>query len=293
MKKILNGIKNHKILVTIITVFVFAAPLVVVHVLFKSSAIHSWFVATWSAGDLLGYIAGFASLLGTVFLGLITVYLTDQANETSERLGKENINLQKIMAQKLMPILRLEFAHIFKSTVINHTPSHFPQKAEFMRTCTCSGNMSSSVCHKIYVNIDVGTENRDPVYVKQINFRLVNISDTIIRHISLDHIQIVGYENRAEPVLCQNEATGDGIPTLITTDESVDVMLIAYTNSEERASVWDDSSGGLALTLYVTNTSISGIQFHEYINVHATDGNYVKISYGERTAVAGDQENTQ
>lgn len=293
MKKILNWIKNHKILVTIGTVLAFIVPLIVVHILFKSSAIHSWFVATWSAGDLLGYIAGFVSLLGTVFLGLITVYLTDQANKTNERLGKENINLQKIMAQKLMPILRLEFAHIFKSTTVKHAPSHFPQKAEFLRTCTYSGNMSSSVCHKIYVNIDVGTENDDPVYVKQINFRLVNISDTIIRHISLDQIQIVGYENRTEPVLCQNEAAGDGIPTLITTDESVDVMLIVYTNSEEWVSVWDASTGGLALTLYVTNTSISGIQFHEYINVHATDDNYVKISYGERTAGAGNQENTQ
>ena len=293
MKKILNWIKNHKIFVTIITVLVFIVPLIVVHILFKSSAPHSWFVATWSAGDLLGYIAGFVSLLGTVFLGLITVHLTDQANETNERLGKENINLQKIMAQKLMPILRLEFAHIFKSTLVKHTPSHLPPKAEFMRTCTCSGNMPSSVCHKIYVNIDVSAENNDPIYVKQINFRLVNISDTIIRHISLDHIQIVGYENRTEPVLCQNEAIGDGIPTLITTDESVDVMLIVCTNSEEWVSVWDDSSGGLALTLYVTNTSISGIQFHEYINVHATDYNYVKISYGERTAGTDNQENTQ
>ena len=293
MKKILNWIKNHKTLVTIITVLIFAVPLIVVHILFKSTATHGWLVATWSAGDLLGYIAGFVSLLGTVFLGLITVHLTDQANETNERLGKENINLQKIMAQKLMPILRLEFAHIFKSTIVKHTPPHFPQKAEFMRTCTYSGNMSSSGCHKIYVNIDVGTENNDPIYVKQINFRLVNISDTIIRHISLDHIQIVGYENRTEPVLCQNEAIGDGIPTLITTDESVDLMLIVYTSSEEWASVWDDSSGGLALTLYVTNTSISGIQFHEYINVHATDNNYVKISYGERTAGDGNQENTQ
>ena len=41
MKKILNWIKNHKIIVPIITVLVFAAPLVVVHVLFKSSAISS------------------------------------------------------------------------------------------------------------------------------------------------------------------------------------------------------------------------------------------------------------
>ena len=293
MKKLLEWIRNHIFLTLVICVLVFAVPIIVVHILFKSTATHSWFVATWSAGDLLAYIAGFASLLGTVFLGLITVYLTDQANKTNERLGKENINLQKIMAQKLMPILRLEFAHIFKSTIVKSIPKLFPQKTEFLRTITQSDSAYSSVCHKVYVNIDIDTDNKDSVYVKQINFRLVNISDTIIRHISLDHIQIVGYENRTEPILCKNEAAGDGIPALITTDESVDVMLILYTKSEEWVSVWDDPLGGLALTLYVTNTSISGIQFHEYINVHATDDNYVKISYGERTAGAGNQENTQ
>jgi len=284
MKKILAWIKKHKLLTFVFCVLVFIFPLLVVHALFKTEASNSWFVATWGAGELLAYIAGFETLFGTIFLGLLTVNLTDQANEINERLGKENINLQRIMAQKLMPILRMEFAHVFKSTIVKSVPKLFPQKTEFLRTTTYSDSAYSSVSHKVYVNIDVGTENKDHVYVKQINFRLVNISDTIIRHISLDHIQIIGYENKTQPILCKNEATGDGIPTLITTDESVDVMLILYTKSEEWASVWDNPLGGLALTLYVTNTSISGIQFHEYINVHATDNNHVKFTYGERIA---------
>ena len=41
--------------------------------------------------------------------------------------------------------------------------------------------------------------------------------------------------------------------------------------------------GGLALTLYATNTSINGIQFQEYINIRISDNNYVKASYGENT----------
>lgn len=287
MKKILNWINNHKILVTIITVLVFIVPLIVVHILFKSTAIHSWFVATWSAGDLLGYIAGFASLLGTVFLGLITVYFADQANEINERLGKENNDMQKIMAQKLLPILRLEAARTYHSTIVKTKPTNFPKSTEFLRVIAHNENEPYIVHQKVYVNIDVDTGDDTPLYVKQASFKLVNISDTIIRHIGIDHIEISGYKEKTEPVLCKNRTADDGISALITTNESVDVAVIVYTKNEELVSLWDNALGGLALTLYVTNTSINGIQFQEYIDIRVSDNNYVKIGYGEKTANNG------
>ena len=100
MKKILNWIKTHKILVAIITILVFALPLVVVHFLFKWHSGIPWLEAEWLAGDVLGYIAGFEALLGTVVLGFVTVYQSDKANEENERLNKENNFLQKISIQK-------------------------------------------------------------------------------------------------------------------------------------------------------------------------------------------------
>ena len=287
MKKILNWINNHKILVTIITVLVFIVPLIVVHILFKSTAIHSWFVATWSAGDLLGYIAGFASLLGTVFLGLITVYFADQANEINERLGKENNDMQKIMAQKMLPVLRLESARTYNSAIVKTKPTNFPKSTEFLRVIAHNENEPNIVHQKVYVNIDVDTGDDTPLYVKQVNFKLVNISDTIFRHISLDHIEISGFKGKTEPVLCKNQATGDGISALITTNEGVDVAVIVYTKNGELVDLWDNILGGLAFTLYVTNTSINGIQFQEYIDIRVADNNYVKISYGEKTANNG------
>ena len=287
MKKILNWINNHKILVTIITVLVFIVPLIVVHILFKSTAIHSWFVATWSAGDLLGYIAGFASLLGTVFLGLITVYFADQANEINERLGKENNNMQKIMAQKMLPVLRLESAHTYNSAIVKTKPTNFPKSTEFLRVIAHNENEPNIVHQKVYVNIDVDTGDDTPLYVKQVSFKLVNISDTIFRHISLDHIEISGFKGKTEPVLCKNQATGDGISALITTNEGVDVAVIVYTKNGELVDLWDNILGGLAFTLYVTNTSINGIQFQEYIDIRVANNNYVKISYGEKTANNG------
>lgn len=287
MKKILNWINNHKILVTIITVLVFIVPLIVVHILFKSTAIHSWFVATWSAGDLLGYIAGFASLLGTVFLGLITVYFADQANEINERLGKENNDMQKIMAQKMLPVLRLESARTYNSAIVKTKPTNFPKSTEFLRVIAHNENEPNIVHQKVYVNIDVDTGDDTPLYVKQVSFKLVNISDTIFRHISLDHIEISGFKGKTEPVLCKNQTTGDGISALITTNEGVDVAVIVYTKNGELVDLWDNILGGLAFTLYITNTSINGIQFQEYIDIRVADNNYVKISYGEKTANNG------
>ena len=70
MKKLLDWIKSHRILVAFLVVLVFALPLVVVHLLFKWRSGMHWLEAEWTAGDVLGYIAGFEALLGTIILGL-------------------------------------------------------------------------------------------------------------------------------------------------------------------------------------------------------------------------------
>ncbi len=284
MKNILEWIKEHKLLTVGLCVLVFMLPLLVVHVLFQSEAPNSWFIATWSAGELLAYIAGFETLLGTVFLGLITVHLTNQANEINERLGKENSDMQKIMAQKMLPILRLESVRTYHSGVVKTKPINFPKTAEFLRVIAHNENEPNIVQQKVYVNIDIDTDVDTPFYVKQVSFKLANLSDTIIRHISIDHIEISGYKGKTEPVLCKNRTTGDGISALITTNESVDVAVIVYTKNGGLVDLWDDILGGLTFTLYVTNTSINGIQFQEYIDIRVADNNYVKISYGEKTA---------
>ena len=86
MRKILEWIKKRKLLTFGLCVLTFSLPLIVVHMLFKTPAINNWFTATWSAGELLAYVAGFETLLGTVVLGAITVYQSDKANEANERL---------------------------------------------------------------------------------------------------------------------------------------------------------------------------------------------------------------
>lgn len=89
----------HRLAALLICIFVFAFPLLIVHILFRAYSSIPWFEAKWSAGDVLAYIAGFEALLGTVILGLITVIQSEKANEVNERLARENNHLQKISIQ--------------------------------------------------------------------------------------------------------------------------------------------------------------------------------------------------
>ncbi len=105
MKVIFDWIKKHKLLTAVITICTFLIPILIVHILFSVEAPSSLVAAKWEPGELLTYIAGFESLLGTIALGAVTVYQSNMANEINERLARENNYLQKIGIQPLLPIL--------------------------------------------------------------------------------------------------------------------------------------------------------------------------------------------
>lgn len=99
---LLDWIKNHKWMTILICALLFVAPLVTVHILFKIPAWSDCLVAVWSAVELLANIVGFEALIGTVFLGVVTVYQTERANDVTERLSNENNYLQKISVQQML-----------------------------------------------------------------------------------------------------------------------------------------------------------------------------------------------
>lgn len=70
LNKIVNWIKNHKTTTLLVCISIFFLPLVIVHILFKWNSEIRWLSAEWSAGDVLGYIAGFEAFVGTVALGI-------------------------------------------------------------------------------------------------------------------------------------------------------------------------------------------------------------------------------
>lgn len=79
-------IKKHKMKTILVIIGMFLVPLIVVHLLFKWDTGYDFISAEWSAGDLIGYIAGFEAFAGTVILGTIAVWQTYKANQTNDNL---------------------------------------------------------------------------------------------------------------------------------------------------------------------------------------------------------------
>lgn len=97
MKNTYDWIAKHKILIIVIMVIAFFLPLIVVNLLFKWKSGIPFIEAEWSAGELLTYISGAETLLGTLFLGYITIRQTEKI-ELEKRLveWKPDINITKV-----------------------------------------------------------------------------------------------------------------------------------------------------------------------------------------------------
>lgn len=85
--------KRHIFIVTCIAIVIFALPLIIVHILFKTNCNYPWLTAEWSAGEVLTYIAGFESFLGTVALGTLALW--------------QNENIQQQHIESKQPILSM------------------------------------------------------------------------------------------------------------------------------------------------------------------------------------------
>ena len=131
------------------------------------------------------------------------------------------------------------------------------------------------------MNIDV--EEGIPAYVKTLTFSIRNVSESIIRHLCVDDIAICGYKDTFSEIRCSNEKPNNGVSLLFTSEDSLTVEASFYFNSEEIRSCWDSELGGLAVSMFFTNTTIAGIRFQEFMDIHITDNGYTRVSYGEGT----------
>lgn len=84
MHKLMDWIKRHKVQTSIIGLLIFVLPLIVVQCLFKWKPGIFWLEAEWEAGDLLGYIAGFETLLATTILSYVALSQTQQIKRSEE-----------------------------------------------------------------------------------------------------------------------------------------------------------------------------------------------------------------
>lgn len=108
MVSVLEWIKKNKGKTIFICLLLFILPLVVVHFLFKLHG-PGWLVAEWTAGDVLGYVAGFEAFLGTVALGALALW--------------QNAQIHKEHIDSLEPCLSMELICIdgFLFLVIKNT----------------------------------------------------------------------------------------------------------------------------------------------------------------------------
>lgn len=228
---------------------------------------------------------GYMAYFGTVILGAIAVWQNISAQKTNERLTKENNNLQKIIVQKTLPIIKVESISSHSSTFVS-TIANVPEtKNTFSISRTYKERQANSVVRQLLVNID--TAQNDRCFQKLVSLKIINISDAFVRHIAIDQIEISGYAKEFDSIVCYNQVAGNGFSDLLAANDAVEIKVAFFTSDERKAAIWDSPLGGLAFTLYLTNTTINGIQFHEFISINVTDEGYSKVSYGEKTIKHG------
>lgn len=274
MKKIF--VKYKWLLIALLMISIIAIPMVV-NILFKFS---SAFPAEWSAGDALSYVSGLQALLGTIILGIITVEQGQDAQEVNRRLSEENNRLQKIMSQKLLPAVKLTNPSCKPTMLHRGALSYVPQSKQFRIIRSYYGDSAQHETSEIRVNIDSLVE--EIKYIKTIEFSLQNISESIIRHIQVDSVDIVGFQGKTELVACQNYRAFSSIhlhsPCLLEGFSIVDMVMAVILHSEfnifrkccpRNRSIsqmhHNSHSSQIVIPKFLIN-SIIGIQFQTHIH---------------------------
>lgn len=280
MIQIINWLKKHPITTMMIICITFFLPLVVVHCLFKWNTECVWLSATWSSGDVLGYIAGFEAFLGTVVLGAITVYQTEIANKTSVRLSKENNYLQTISIQKMLPLLRVTALSVDNAQ--NSSSTYSATKDSTLEVVDVGTPQNRNTLIRTYLP-RVGSANG---YRKTIKLSLENISDGTISQISVDRIDFSGFKykgNHTDMVSCVGTEKAKYISWLILPGDSLDVTVNIFYDNELYKQFWEYDEviefGCFDMCLYVTNKSLSGISYKEKIYIEKCVGFKERIMY--------------
>ena len=287
MNKIVAWIQTHKVQTVCIIFAVFICPFVIVHILFKLKTDIEWLVAEWEPGDVLAYIAGFETLLGTAILGLITVKQSRDAQKMNERLSKENNYLQKISVQKLLPFIKIPKVVVEDSQEV---------KARYVAPNSVS--ISESVTpneRQTFINIGTTFVGADKIYLKTLKLSLKNISEGIIRKVTIEKVEFSHFKLHGEHVpttVCVGTEKYNMMSDLLLPDQEIDVLVRIYFDDIRLRQFWEfhegNSIGVFEMCIYLKNTSITGIDYKEKIVINQGYGFKEKVMY---KAYGEDEEN--
>lgn len=279
MKNTLNWIKTHKFLTAVITMIVFAFPLLAVHCLFKWYSGIPWFEAEWGAGDVLGYIAGFEALLGTVVLGVVTIYQAQKAEETNKRLAKENNYLQKVSIQQMLPLVKIS------ELTINNTIETSNLRNETSATVMV-GTLETRDKREIHLYTCLPLQGLEERYHKRVDIVFENISGSPISCIAVDKIEFPGFkykENFVDGSSCCGVEYAKYINWLTLPGDKISVIVDIYFDNRLFRDFWEffemTSIGCFDMCLYLTNRSLSGIEYKEKIYIKRHVGFKEQVMY--------------
>lgn len=278
MEKLLQWISKHKLLTVLIGAAIFFAPLLVIHILFLWNTGIDWLVAQWTPGDLMGYIAGFEALLGTVILGIITVKQSQDAQKMNERLSKENNYLQKISVQRLLPIIEIPKVVVKDAQEIS---SDYAVK----NTILVSESVSSDE-RKTYIDIYTTPVGSNKFFRKVVKLTLKNISDGIIRKITVEQIIFPHFRLNGEYVqttVCAGLEKYNAMSNLLLPGQEIEVLVRIYFDDVRLMRFWEmhesNSIGAFQMDIYLNNITITGIEYKEKIVIDKGDNFKEKVMY--------------
>jgi len=229
MRKVTDLVKKYPRRTILIVVAIFFIPLIIVHLLFKWNTSIEFLGAEWDAGDLLAYIAGFETLVGTLILGLITVKQAERADAVNERLSRENNSLQKIAIQKLIPVLKVVSVEVSDSNIVDHSYIRFDNLITVEEHFTVDSFINRI---ETYIKPIGNTE----AYKKSVQLVLENISESVIRKISIDKIVFPGFKlcgHEISAITCAGETKYKSIGSLLMPGERLHIMVNIYYTANQ------------------------------------------------------------
>ncbi|MDM8202284.1 hypothetical protein [Allofournierella massiliensis] len=225
---------------------------------------------------------GYMAYFGTACLAMVSLWQNENANSTNKELSEKNLYYQKIVCQKLYPIISVKNIKSAKCISTYCANNKVPSKQTFFRYST----WNSSALHDcweqvISVNLDCEKDEETQIFQKSISFECCNLSESVIRHISIDDIVVCGVEKNFEAIHCTNKVEGDGLSSILNQNESIQLTVDVYFKSDVYKKI-DDSLGGISMILFLTNTTITGVQQKQYVSIWVAQNN-TKVAYGDKT----------
>lgn len=222
---------------------------------------------------------GYMAYVGTIILGGIAVYQNKKAQDVNERFAKENNILQKISVQRLLPVLEIKSIDVLDA--VDNSYNRFADENLIV--------VSESVTRdnrNVQIEVNVKSRQNDGSFVKEIRLKLENISESIVREISIDRIEFPGFKICNEsvvPTVCYGADKYKFISELLLPNKHIDVTIKIHFSDSRYKKFWElqdeTSVGELKMCLYLTNTSISDLEYKEKICIDKAVGFKEKIMY--------------